>query len=102
MMTGGLAAGSLRGWHPPGNADGYLRSSSPPPGPTTARTGLKVRARLDEGTCPGGAKITGRQTRELEKTRLTRDPWHGAWNYSLHPPATPDDHDAPAEDLDAS
>ncbi len=71
-------------------------------GATTTRAGLKVKARLDEGIYPKGVKITDRQMRELEKTRLTRDPWHGEWNYSLHPPTTPDDHDVPTEDLDSS
>ena len=66
-------------------------------GAATARTGLKVQARLDEGAYPKGVKITDRQMRELEKTRLTRDPWHGEWNYSLHPPTTPDDHDVPTQ-----
>ena len=46
--------------------------------------------------------ISDRQMRELEKTRLTRDPWHGEWNYSLHPPTTPNDHDPPTNDLDSS
>ena len=71
-------------------------------GAATTRTGLKVQARLDEGAYPKGVKITDRQMRELEKTRLTRDPWHGEWNYSLHPPTTPDDHDVPTKDLDSS
>ena len=71
-------------------------------GATTTRTGLKVQARLDEGTYPKGVKIPDRQMRELEKTRLTRDPWHGEWNYSLHPLTTPDDHDTPTKDLDSS
>ena len=71
-------------------------------GATTTRTGLKVKARLDEGTYPKGIKISDRQMRELEKTRLTRDPWHGEWNYTLHPPTTPDDHDVPTKDLDSS
>ena len=68
----------------------------------TTRTGLKVQARLDEGTYPKGVKISDRQMRELEKTRLTRDPWHGEWNYTLHPFTTPEDHDAPTKDLDSS
>ncbi len=63
---------------------------------------MKVQARLYEGTCPKSVKIGDRQMRELEKSHLTRDPWHGEWNYSLHPPTTPDDHDAPSEDLDSS
>ena len=71
-------------------------------GATTTRAGLKVNAQLDQGTYPKGVKITDRQMRELEKTRLTRNPWHGERNYSLHPPTTPDDHDVPTEDLDSS
>ncbi len=71
-------------------------------GATTTRTGLKVQAQLDEGTYPKGVKIPDRQMRELEKTRLTRDPWHGEWNYGFHPLTTPDDHDAPTKDLDSS
>jgi hypothetical protein len=54
-------------------------------GATTTRTGLKVQARLDESTYPKSVKIGDRQVRELEMTRLTRDPWHGEWNYSLRP-----------------
>jgi hypothetical protein len=71
-------------------------------GATTTHTGLTVQAHLDEATYPKGVKIGDRQMRELEKTRITRDPWHGEWNYSLHPPTTPDDHDLPTEDLDSS
>jgi hypothetical protein len=71
-------------------------------GATTTRTGLTVQAQLDTATCPKGVKISDRQMRELEKTRLTRDPWHGEWNYTLHPPTTPNDHDPPAKDLDSS
>ena len=54
-------------------------------GAATTRTGLKVQARLDESICPEGVKIGDRQMRELETTRLTRDQWHGEWNYSLPP-----------------
>jgi hypothetical protein len=54
-------------------------------GATTTRTGLKVQARLDESTYPKSVKIGDRRMRELEKTRLTRDPWHNEWNYSLRP-----------------
>ena len=71
-------------------------------GATTTRTGLTVQAQLDTATYPKGVKISDRQMRELEKTRLTRDPWHGEWNYSLHPPTTPNDHDPPTNDLDSS
>jgi len=71
-------------------------------GATTTRTGLTVQAHLDTATYPKGVKITDRQMRELENTRLTRDPWHGEWNYCLHPLTTPDDHDLPTKDLDSS
>jgi membrane protein len=30
----------------------------------------------------------------LEKTRITRDPWHGEWNYQIHPTTTNQDHPA--------
>jgi hypothetical protein len=26
--------------------------------------------------------------KDLEKTRITRDPWHGEWNYQIHPTTT--------------
>jgi Rhodopirellula transposase DDE domain len=69
---------------------------------TTTRTGLTVQAQLDQATYPKGVKISDRQIRDLENTRLTRDPWHGEWNYTLHPPTTPDDHDSPTKDIDSS
>jgi hypothetical protein len=69
---------------------------------TTTRTGLTVQAHLDEATYPKGVKIGDRVMRELEETRITRDPWHGEWNYTLHPPTTPDDHDEPTKDVDSS
>ncbi len=71
-------------------------------GATTTRTGLKIQATLDQAAYPKGVKISDRQMRELETTRLTRDPWHGEWNYCLHPPTTPDDHDTPTKDIDSS
>ena len=49
---------------------------------TTTTTGLKVTAHLDAGPYPTGVKITDRQMAELP---ITRNEFHGDWNYSLHP-----------------
>src|SRR5438876_1730073 len=54
---------------------------------TTTRTGLTVQARLDDGTCPSGVKVTSAQMAALP---VSRHPWHGEWNYTLLPaPAAP-------------
>ena len=52
---------------------------------TTTRTGLTVHAELDTTEYPTGTKITDRQMHELETRHLTRDDFHGEWNYQLHP-----------------
>ncbi len=49
-------------------------------GATTTTTGLAVTAQLDDGTYPTGIKITDRQMNALP---ITRDDWHGEWNYTL-------------------
>ena len=54
---------------------------------TTTRTGLTVHAERDTATYPRGIKITDREMRELERTRITRHDWHGEWNYTLNPAA---------------
>ena len=51
---------------------------------TTTRTGLRVHAELDPGSYPVGAKVSDEQ---LQALSLTRHPWHGDWNYTLHPQA---------------
>jgi transposase len=51
---------------------------------TTTRTGLKVRARLDQGYYPTGQKVTDQQ---LAAVPITRHQFHGDWNYTLKPPA---------------
>jgi hypothetical protein len=51
---------------------------------TTTATGLTVHAELDPGTYPAGVKITNAQMNALP---LARHPWHGDWNYTLHPAA---------------
>ena len=52
---------------------------------TTSRTGLKVRARLDQGYYPTGIKITDK---ELAAVPLTRHKFHGDWNYTIQPAPT--------------
>jgi hypothetical protein len=49
---------------------------------TTTRAGLTVRAGLDPGSYPEGAKISDEQMAALP---LNRHDWHGDWNYTLRP-----------------
>jgi hypothetical protein len=53
-------------------------------GATTTRTGLTVTASRDTGTYPTGEKISDKDMRQLEKTRITRHDWHPGWNYTIH------------------
>ncbi len=53
-------------------------------GATTTRTGLTVTASRDTGTYPLGEKISDKDMRQLEKTRITRHAWHPDWNYTIH------------------
>ena len=39
--------------------------------------------------------------RKLEQTRITRDPFHGAWNYAIHPDTTTKITNRPDHDLDS-
>jgi hypothetical protein len=71
-------------------------------GATNTVAGLSVQAELDEGICPKGIKIGDREMKDLEKTRITRDPWHGEWNYTIHPATTDPEQDHPTRDLDSS
>jgi hypothetical protein len=52
---------------------------------TTAKTGLKVRAALDTGTCPKGIKISDEEMKTLEERSIRRNEFHGEWNYTLLP-----------------
>ena len=54
---------------------------------TQTRTGLVVRAALDEGLYPIGMKVTDEQ---LQAVNLHRAEFHGEWNYTIKPshPAT--------------
>ena len=59
-------------------------------GATTTSTGLAVTAQLDTGDYPTGIKITDQ---EMNNLPLALDPWHGEWNYTLHPTHdTPEPH----------
>ncbi len=50
---------------------------------TTTEAGLKINAAYDDGHYPRGVKITDK---ELAAVPLTPHEWHGAWNYTIHPP----------------
>ena len=57
---------------------------------TTTTTGLTVTAQLDTGNYPTGVTISDRQMKDLP---ITRNPWHGDWNYTIHPKRdTPEPH----------
>ena len=56
-------------------------------GATTTDTGLRVTATLDTGSYPTGVKISNSEMRALP---ITRDDFHGDWNYTLHPRDTPE------------
>jgi hypothetical protein len=55
-------------------------------GATTTDTGLTVTATLDTASYPLGVKISDREMRALP---ITRDAFHGDWNYTLRPRDTP-------------
>jgi Rhodopirellula transposase DDE domain len=69
---------------------------------TTTRTGLRVRAELDDSPYETGVKVSDRQ---MDALPLTRHDWHGDWNYTLRPEAydpdagAPDPFDQPSPDL---
>jgi hypothetical protein len=69
---------------------------------TTTRTGLRVRAELDDSSCATGIKISDRQ---IDALPLTRHDWHGDWNYTLRPEVydqdagAPEPFDRPSPDL---
>jgi hypothetical protein len=68
---------------------------------TTTRTGLRVKAVLDDNTYPTGLRITDRQMRELLRRHIIRHEFHGDWNYDVHP-TTDDDHEALATPIIAT
>lgn len=56
-------------------------------GSTTTRTGLRVRAELDTSPYPTGRKVSDE---ELAAIEITRDAFHGEWNYTIVPRVTLD------------
>jgi hypothetical protein len=51
-------------------------------GGTTTATGLKVKAALDTGRYESGIKVSDEA---LNAVRITREEFHGEWNYSIRP-----------------
>jgi DDE family transposase len=51
-------------------------------GNTTTRTGLEIQAELDTHSYEIGIKVTDE---ELAAVRITRDEFHGEWNYTISP-----------------
>ena len=51
-------------------------------GHTKTRTGLHIKAELDQNRYPIGIKVTDEQ---LAAVRITRDEFHGEWNYTVQP-----------------
>ncbi len=49
---------------------------------TTTRKGLKVRAELDSKPYPKGIKVTDEAFAAIQ---ISRDEFHGEWNYSIYP-----------------
>ena len=49
---------------------------------TATEQGLTIQADLDRGSYPTGIKVTDEQ---LAAVNLTRDAFHGNWNYSIGP-----------------
>jgi len=49
---------------------------------TTTTAGLTVRCELDENVYPKGIVVSDREMADLN---ITRDPFHGEWNYTIHP-----------------
>jgi len=51
-------------------------------GTTSTTEGLEVHAWLDESDYPKGIKVTDQ---ELASCNIRRNPFHGDWNYEIHP-----------------
>jgi transposase len=49
---------------------------------TRTATGLKVKARLDTNSYPGGIKVS---KADLDDVKLRPDSFHGDWNYTIFP-----------------
>ena len=51
-------------------------------GHTTTKTGLAIRSELDENRYPTGREVPDQQ---IESLSITRDTFHGEWNYTIQP-----------------
>jgi hypothetical protein len=51
-------------------------------GSVRTTTGLTVKAQLDTRDYPIGIKVSNA---EMDALRITQEPFHGEWNYTLHP-----------------
>ena len=49
---------------------------------TTTKTGLTVKCELDSADYPKGIVVT---KQEMAAINITRDAFHGEWNYTIHP-----------------
>ena len=49
---------------------------------TTTKTGLSVRCELDTRPYPRGISVSDQEMAALD---ITRDPFHGEWNYTIRP-----------------
>ena len=52
---------------------------------TTTRTGLNVKAEIDNGTYPSGIKVTDA---EMAALNISPHEFHGEWNYTIAPTAS--------------
>jgi hypothetical protein len=52
---------------------------------TTTKTGLTVKCELDKTHYPKGVAVSSEQ---IEAINITRHPFHGEWNYTIHPTKT--------------
>ena len=57
-------------------------------GATTTKAGLAVRCELDTGACPKGIKVSDEGMAAID---ITRDTFHGEWNYTIKPQKPGDD-----------
>ncbi len=52
---------------------------------TTTKTGLSVRCELDTKAYPKGIRVSDE---DMAALNITRDPFHGEWNYTIKPQKT--------------
>jgi Rhodopirellula transposase DDE domain len=56
---------------------------------TVTTQGLKCTAVLDSAHYPGGMQVSGERVRYLEDRIISRDRFHGEWNYTILPAPRP-------------